>query len=247
MGFAEAGSRSGIARTIVRAVENAHRATSEEGPLVMMNAAWRWLRDPIRVPNAGKPPAVNEANYSKRGVGSGSEIRQMLMTERVQRRPKGWYSPLLLNAGFGNGSQAINGREFMGDLATGLKAVVENSSTMITWTLAVGAGSVALIMGTSYLRPRQLWARLVYLLFPVGWGFFAVSIYHGNAIARDGVAAQLAHSEKILPQIGADMNTEYISQQNTMEWGMGIFALWLLLYLIWWIVVKDLPRTETKD
>jgi hypothetical protein len=135
----------------------------------------------------------------------------------------------------------------MSELVSGLKAVVESSSTMLTWTLAVGGGSVALIVGTSYLRPRQVWARLFYLLFPVGWVFLAISIYHGNAIARDGVAAQLAHSEAILPQIGADMNTQYIAQQNTMEIGMAVFALWLLLYLLWWILVKDLPKTETKE
>jgi hypothetical protein len=130
------------------------------------------------------------------------------------------------------------------DLATGLKAVVESSSTMVTWALAVGAGSVAAIVSTSYLRPQQLWARLIYLLFPVGWLFFAISIYHGNSIAREGVAAQLIHSDDNLRTIGSLMNTEYIHQQTDLTIGFAVFALWLLLYLGWWIFVPELPKEK---
>lgn len=112
---------------------------------------------------------------------------------------------------------------------------------MITWALAVGAGSVATIVSTSYMRPRQLWARLFYLLFPIGWLLLALSIYHGNVIARAGVAAQLTNSRETVAEIGASMNTVYIAQQDWLMWGFTAFALWLLLYLAWWIFTKDLP------
>lgn len=123
----------------------------------------------------------------------------------------------------------------MPDLATGLKAVVDSSSTMTTWALAVGAGSVAAIVSTSYMRPRQLWARLFYLLFPVGWLLLAVSIVYGNDIARSGIAAQLTGSREMMVAIGTSMNTAYIAQQSWLMWGLMAFALWLLLYLGWWI------------
>lgn len=131
----------------------------------------------------------------------------------------------------------------MPDLTQGLKAVVESSTSMITWALAVGAGSVATIVSTSYFRPQQRWARIFYLLFPIGWLFLALSIYYGNSIARGGVAAQLVH-EDLLVEIGAEMNTAYIHQQWTFGVGLIAFAAWLLLYLLWWIYVQDVPKEK---
>ena len=133
----------------------------------------------------------------------------------------------------------------MQDMRAGLQAVVASSATMVTWALAVGAGSVAAIVGTSYLRPKQRWARLIYLLFPVGWTLMGWSIYYGNAIARDGVAAQLVAQDQALQGIGADMNSTYISQQCALTVGLAVFGVWLLLYLAWWIFNDDFPKEKS--
>jgi hypothetical protein len=132
----------------------------------------------------------------------------------------------------------------MADLATGLQAVVDSSTTMVTWALAVGAASVAAIVSTSYLRPHQLRARLFYLLFPIGWVLLAFSIARGNAIARAGIAAHFAKDHATLVEIAANMNTAYISQQNWLMMGLATFAIWLLLYLGWWIYVEDMPSRQ---
>jgi hypothetical protein len=133
----------------------------------------------------------------------------------------------------------------MQDFSAALQAAVASSSTMVTWALAVGAGSVATIVSTSYLRPRQRWVRLMYLLFPAGWVFLGLSIYYGNAIALGGVAALFGPQEQSRQLlIGAHVNTNFISQQITLTVGLAIFGGWLLLYLAWWIWIDELPKEK---
>jgi hypothetical protein len=58
------------------------------------------------------------------------------------------------------------------DYQPGLKAILDNSGTLVNWALAVAAGSVAAIVSTSYERPRTRLGRMIYLLFPLAWFFW---------------------------------------------------------------------------
>jgi hypothetical protein len=93
------------------------------------------------------------------------------------------------------------------DYQPGLKAILDNSGTLVNWALAVAAGSVAAIVSTSYERPRTRFGRMIYLLFPLAWFFLGKSIYAGEQISRRFIAAQVvtpAQARKILELMQAD-------------------------------------------
>ena len=60
------------------------------------------------------------------------------------------------------------------DYQPGLKAILDNSATLVNWALAVVGGSVAAIIGSSYERPKTWRGRLMYLLFPPAWVFLGL-------------------------------------------------------------------------
>lgn len=118
--------------------------------------------------------------------------------------------------------------------AASLELVAASSEVMVTWALAIAAGSVAAIVSTSYVRPQSRKARSIYLLFLPGWILLGVSIYFGNSITRNILAAQFVNESRI-PEIAAEVNSSFIMQQSALGWALTVFSAWLLLYLAWWI------------
>lgn len=130
----------------------------------------------------------------------------------------------------------------MSTLIDALKLVAKSSATLITWALSVVGGSVAAIVSTSYLRPKNPKVRLIYLLYLPGWLFLGLSVYFGDRVSRHYVASRFvaAHGsdasayDKVLA-IGQKMNADYISQQNMLMLGLLMFGAWLSLFLLWWV------------
>jgi hypothetical protein len=58
-----------------------------------------------------------------------------------------------------------NSEEIKGNL----KEVVEYASSLSQMALAVVGGTIAVLLGTSYLRPAHLLMRAIYFLFLPGW------------------------------------------------------------------------------
>lgn len=123
------------------------------------------------------------------------------------------------------------------DLRTGLQSVVEASHLLTTWALTIVAGSVATIVGTSYLRPKNPRIRLIYLLFIPGWVGLGVSVYFGEQLSRRHIAAQLVGDDRIRA-IASAMNSDFLNQRCALQMGLLFFALWLFLFLVWWIFGK---------
>jgi hypothetical protein len=122
----------------------------------------------------------------------------------------------------------------------GLKSMAEESQTLTGWGLAIIGASIIGMASTSYLRPPRRRVRLIYLLFIPGWLFIAWSVYNGDKISRHYSAAVFARNRELLGQIGSLMNTQFDQQLTHLQWGLGFFALWLLVFAIWWIF-SDLP------
>ena len=120
------------------------------------------------------------------------------------------------------------------DFQLGLEQVSNGSAQLVTWALAVLAGSVATIVSTSYLRPMIRSVRCIYLLFLPGWFFLGLSIYYGEKISRRYIAAKLVSDEN-LAKIAKIVNQEFGNQRLMLEIGLLIFALWLIAFLIWWV------------
>ena len=120
------------------------------------------------------------------------------------------------------------------DFQTGLEQISSGSAVLVTWALAVVAGSVATIVSTSYLRPMNRAMRSIYLLFIPGWLLLGLSIYYGEKISRRYMAAKLVPQEN-LSKIAKLVNQDFGNQRLMLEIGLLIFALWLIAFLIWWV------------
>ena len=125
----------------------------------------------------------------------------------------------------------------------GIKAIAEGSASMVSWALALGGGSIVTIVSTSYLRPPRK-MRLTYFLFVPGWALLSLSVYHGDAISSHYLAAQVGKAE-LLRSIALDMSPEYADQQQYLGYALGVFGLWLLTFLVWWIFGE--PQVSSKE
>lgn len=123
------------------------------------------------------------------------------------------------------------------DTYAALKIVADGSGQLITWAFALAAGSVAVIVSTDYLRPSKRW-RLIYLLFLPAWIFVGLSVYYGNQISRRYMAAATGAKEHVVT-IAQAINTDFACQQSMLDIALIFFAQWLVLFLCWWIFVKD--------
>jgi hypothetical protein len=136
------------------------------------------------------------------------------------------------------------------DYQPGLKAILDNSVTLVNWALAALGGSVAALIGTSYERPKTLNARMIYWLFPLGWFFLVWSIYQGQQISGRFIAAQIAAAkhdaanQETVRTILIATNSDFDSQQFTLTAGLVTLSLWLLCFLVWFICN---PESEKKD
>ena len=130
-------------------------------------------------------------------------------------------------------------------LREGLKNMSDDARGNMGWALTLIGASVLAIVSTSYMRPLSRKFRYVYLLFLPGWILLSWSIYEGDKVCRRYTAATFAPNRKRLLEIGDLMNTNFDSQLTLFHWALLFFAIWLLVYLLWW-VVTDVPVVKEK-
>ena len=123
-------------------------------------------------------------------------------------------------------------------LLAAMKVAVDGSSTMVTWALSTIGGSIAAIVSTSYLRPKNVRIRRIYLLYLPAWVFLGLSIGCGHVIERRHIAAHFAPSTRLdrLQQIAQLINDDYLYQQDFLAAGLAILGIWLTFFLLWWVL-----------
>lgn len=131
----------------------------------------------------------------------------------------------------------------MADVVLALKLVAEASSLLSTSAVAIFGGTVAAVVGTSYRRPPSVNWRLPFLLFVPGWLSLAWSLYLGNVIAGRYLASNMV-SQVDVPKIAALVNNEYAGQRDWLLYSLCFFAVWLALYLYYWMFG---PATTEKS
>lgn len=124
-----------------------------------------------------------------------------------------------------------------------LEAAVAFAQTLTQWALLIIGGTLAVIVGTSYYRPDSTKTRAIYLLFVPAWVLLAFSISNGSAIQRRYLAFLFlplnnANYQGTVKEILAKINMEAYRQLVTLEWALVCLAVWLFLYLIWWMNSK---------
>jgi hypothetical protein len=122
-----------------------------------------------------------------------------------------------------------------------LEGITDLSQTFTTWTFSALAGSFLAIIGNSHIRPSALKHRLVYLIFIPAWIALALSIWYGTSVQRRIAACGILNDEHIEGSVRAS-SWDFGIQINSFLVGMGLLALWLGAYLLWWVYNKQMDR-----
>ncbi len=123
------------------------------------------------------------------------------------------------------------------------EAAVSLAQSLTQWAFLIMGGSVVILVGTSYYRPIDQLVRLSYLSFIPGWICLGLSIYNGTKVQR-AYLGYLFLPNLDLARLRLMINRDAYRQIQYMEWGTGIFGIWLLVYLIWWIFGKNTQSSK---
>jgi hypothetical protein len=131
----------------------------------------------------------------------------------------------------------IREAKHMADMAF-LKEVIDSSAQLLGWAVGIGGATVAVVIGTSHIRPDRLRFRLPYLLFIPGWACISWSIYQGNQIVGGFLAAKLRPGA--IEDVSSHINDLYGDQRTYLLLALVFFGGWLMLYTLMWIFLKRL-------
>lgn len=114
-------------------------------------------------------------------------------------------------------------------------AAVALAQSLTQWGFLIIAGSVVILVGTSYYRPSQPVVRRSYLLFLVAWLAMGISIFRGIQVQMANVARLFEFSPDLM-RIRETMRHDASSQIWYMEASLYVFGAWLLIFSIWWVL-----------
>lgn len=120
-------------------------------------------------------------------------------------------------------------------IAEGLKAM---SESLTQWGLLVFGGTVALLMGTEFRRPKSVRVRYTYWLFLFGWFMIALSLYRGTRVHRAYLRLLFDQGQLSLDSL-RPLNAHLDCQLTFFQVAAFPFAAWLVVYLWWWIHHKE--------
>ncbi|HEV2274955.1 MAG TPA: hypothetical protein VGR96_12365 [Acidobacteriaceae bacterium] len=113
------------------------------------------------------------------------------------------------------------------------------AQSLSQWGLLIIGGSLVVIVSTSYRRPQNRKVRAAYFLFIPMWCCLAVSVYEGIMVQRSYVAYLVASrstpTQQALNNIAENITNATRYQILALESALLIGALWLLIYIVWWI------------
>jgi hypothetical protein len=121
----------------------------------------------------------------------------------------------------------------------GLKGFFEVGGDLNQWALVLIGGGLAVMVSSSYHSPRWPW-RLMYVALLPGFGALGWALWEGSILRR--IYAGAAFTAR---QTGGGLellmaaNTALLNQILAFQVGVGLFAVWLILYMSWWIFVDD--------
>ena len=112
------------------------------------------------------------------------------------------------------------------------------AQSLTQWEFIIVGGSLLILIGTGYYRPKHVWIRCSYVLFVPGWVLSGLSIYFGIRV-QEAYLAYLLVQKTTAAGISQTMNSDASYQISLMEWGLLVFGVWLLVYLCYWITSKE--------
>lgn len=115
-----------------------------------------------------------------------------------------------------------------------LKSVADHSNDLSNWAILMIAGSIAMVVGTSYLRPKEWNVRLAYLLFVPAWFLLAVSVLAGRDV-KGGYLASTIIAEKYLFGAVSCASSALARQIDFLFCAVTLLSAWLFVFLHWWV------------
>lgn len=122
----------------------------------------------------------------------------------------------------------------------GFDAAVTLAQSLTQWGFLIIAGSVVIIVGTSYYRPNSKFVRATYLLFLAAWTLMGISIFRGIQVQMANVA-RLFESNPSLYEVRRTMTHDASSQVLYMKASLWVFGAWLVCFSLWWVFHKQAP------
>lgn len=124
---------------------------------------------------------------------------------------------------------------------------VSFAQTLTQWCFLTVAGTILALVGTSYRRPLTRKTRLGYLLFLPGWYFLFRSILDGVSVQGVYLAYLFTNPDAArLKYSFADINDRVFRQVHHFKYGLTFFAVWLLLFLLWWIFSNQVAQESNQ-
>jgi len=123
----------------------------------------------------------------------------------------------------------------------GVKGMVDDSKTLTSWALTLIGASIAIIVGTGYLRPPGK-MRFIYFLFVPGWLLMGLCVYVGDKISRRSAPAAFTSKYDVLKQTASFINDDFDCQLTFLHVGLLFFLVWLLFFIFWWVLEKPVEQ-----
>lgn len=126
------------------------------------------------------------------------------------------------------------------EFAKAFEPIVTYAQSLNQWALLVVGGTALVILQQSHRRPERWTWRWVHFALVPGWLFEAVSVHYGGAIHRTYIAYLITRNPN-QDEFMTKVNDLASRQIFFFYSGIIFFAVWLVLYLFWWVTAK---RTE---
>jgi len=113
------------------------------------------------------------------------------------------------------------------------------AQSLSQWCLLIIAGSLVIIVSTSYYRPKNRRVRAAYFLFVPTWLCLGFSVYQGIRV-QEAYVAYLVSSrqppqQNLVNQIAENMTSATRNQILSLEIALLFAAAWLIVYIGWWV------------
>jgi hypothetical protein len=125
----------------------------------------------------------------------------------------------------------------------GLDSAVSFAQSLSQWAYITVGASVALLLRDFAHRPKSHFVRGSFLLFLPGWALLVRTIYQGMRV-HEAYIAYLFNPHRNLDDAILNVNSDAASQVSSLRWGLAFFFVWLVIYLFWWIIRQDEPKTN---
>jgi hypothetical protein len=116
-------------------------------------------------------------------------------------------------------------------------AIIQWSTLLDQWAIAMLGGSVAILLTTVSRRPQSALVRCSFLLFLPGWFCLFSSLVLGTNSQRQ-YRAYLTETDRNEEWLRHFLMDDGWRQEQWFQYAVIAFGLWLLLLLLYWVLAK---------